>query len=347
MKKKSAKTLHVIQNFKMTSTRRSSRGVANTKKKYNEIDSDDEEAKLAIFDDSGSDFEDDLRKKNAGNTNKVVQKEPSSSSEGSSGEDEDKIEAEEALFKSSSEDEISKAKSQIPEVKKSRFKSKQLSSKVELMEKSKSTENNENKDKFDALHSLKSLNRQREKLLEKQIPTKKKQEKNAVVKNAVEKAQCFVPKSSKILHKSLSLSESSSSEDESEPKNRQIPEVPKKLTALKSKQLSSKKKGPSKPVALSKSESTELKSESPDEPSEDEIDFASQLESLAQNFTLTKNEDDKPSQKKSPLKSSLVKAEPSTSKASAKSIAKMLAQGEGLSLSSSENDSDEEEPKGA
>ena len=338
----------------MTSTRRSSRGVANTKKKYNEIDSDDEEAKLAIFDDSGSDFEEDLRKKNAGNTNKIVQKEPSSSSEGSSGEDEDKIEAEEALLKSSSEDEFPKAKSQIPaqaklipEVKKSRFKSKQLSSKVELMEKSKSTENNENKDKFDALHSLKSLNRQREKLLEKQIPTRKKQAKTAVVKNAVEKAQCFVPKSSKILHKSLSLSESSSSEDESEPKNRQIPEVPKKLTALKSKQLSSKKKGPSKPVALSKSESTELKSESPDEPSEDEIDFASQLESLAQNFTLTKNEDDKPSQKNSPLKSSLVKAEPSTSKASAKSIAKMLAQGEGISLSSSENDSDEEEPKGA
>ena len=321
----------------MTSTRRSSRGVANTKKKYNEIDSDDEEAKLAIFDDSGSDFEEDLRKKNAGNTNKVVQKEPSSSSEGSSGEDEDKIEAEEALLKSSSEDEFSKAKSQIPaQVKKSRFKSIQLPSKVE----SKSTENNENKDKFDALHSLKSLNRQREKLLEKQIPTKKKQEKNAVVKNAVEKAQCFVPKSSKILHKSLSLSESSSSEDESEPKNRQIPEVPKKLTAIKSKQLSSKKKGPSKPDAV-------LKSESPDEPSEDEIDFASQLESLAQNFTLTKNEDDKPSQKNSPLKSSLVKAEPSTSKASAKSIAKMLAQGEGISLSSSENDSDEEEPKGA
>merc|ERR1711997_301182 len=152
--------------FKMTSTRRSSRGVANTKKKYNEIDSDDEEAKLAIFDDSGSDFEDDLRKKNAGNTNKVVQKEPSSSSEGSSGEDEDKIEAEEALLKSSSEDEFPKTKSQIPaQVKKSRFKSIQLPSKVE----SKNTENNENKDKFDALHSLKSLNRQREKLLEKQI----------------------------------------------------------------------------------------------------------------------------------------------------------------------------------
>ena len=328
----------------MTSTRRSSRGVANTKKKYNEIDSDDEEAKLAIFDDSGSDFEEDLRKKNAGNTNKVVQKEPSSSSEGSSGEDEDKIEAEEARLKSSSEDEYPKAKSQIPEVKKSRFKSK---AKVEFIEKSKSTENNENKDKFDALHSLKSLNRQREKLLEKQIPTKKKQEKNAVVKNAVEKAQCFVPKSSKILHKSLSLSESSSSEDESEPKNRQIPEVPKKLTVLKDKQVSSKKKGPSKPVTSLRNESTELKSESPDEPSEDEIDFASQLESLAQNFTLTKNEDDKPSKKNSPLKSSLVKAEPSTSKASAKSIAKMLAQGEGLSLSSSENDSDEEEPKGA
>ena len=322
----------------MTSTRRSSRGVANTKKKYNEIDSDDEEAKLAIFDDSGSDFEEDLRKKNAGDKNK----EPLSSSEGSSGEDESKIEAEEALLKSSSEDEFSKAKSQIP-VKKSRFKSLKLSSKVELMEKSKESkgsENSENKDKFDALHSLKSLNRKREKLLEKQIPTRKKQEKNVVVKNAVEKAQCFVPKSSKILHKSLSLSESSSSEDESEPKNRQIPEVPKKLTALKSKQVSSKKKGPSKPVAL-------LKSESPDEPSEDEIDFASQLESLAQNFTLTKNEDDNPSQKKSPLKSSLVKAEPSTSKASAKSIAKMLAQGEGISLSSSENDSDEEEPKGA
>merc|ERR1712037_96876 len=208
------KTLHAVQNFKMGSTRRSSRGVANTKKKYNEIDSDDEEAKLAIFDDSGSDFEEDLRKKNAGNTNKVVQKEPSSSSEVSSGEDEDKIEAEEALLKSSSEDEFTKTKSQIPaQVKKSRFKSIQLPSKVG----SKSTENNENKDKFDALHSLKSLNRQREKLLEKQIPTKKKQEKNAVVKNAVEKAQCFVPKSSKILHKSLSLSESSSSEDESEP----------------------------------------------------------------------------------------------------------------------------------
>ena len=326
----------------MTSTRRSSRGVANTKKKYNEIDSDDEEAKLAIFDDSGSDFEEDLRKKNPGDTNK----EPLSSPEGSSGEDESKIEAEEALLKSSSEDEFSKAKSQIP-VKKSRFKSLQLSSKVELMEKSKGSENSENKDKFDALHSLKSLNRKREKLLEKQIPTKKKQEKNAVVKNAVEKAQCFVPKSSKILHKSLSLSESSSSEDESEPKNRQIPEVPKKLTVLKDKQVSSKKKGPSKPVTSLKNESTELKSESPDEPSEDEIDFASQLTQLAQNFTLTKNEDVKPSQKNSPLKSSLVKAEPSTSKASAKSIAKMLAQGEGLSLSSSENDSDEEEPKGA
>ena len=148
------------------------------------------------------------------------------------------------------------------------------------------------------------------------------------------------------MHKSLSLSESSSSEDESEPKNRQIPEVPKKLTVLKDKQVSSKKKGPSKPVISLRNESTELKSESPDEPSEDEIDFASQLTQLAQNFTLTKNEDDKPSQKNSPLKSSLVKAEPSTSKASAKSIAKMLAQGEGLSLSSSENDTDEEEPKG-
>ena len=41
--------------FKMTSTRRSSRGVANTKKKYNEIDSDDEEQNEEFFE--AKDFE--------------------------------------------------------------------------------------------------------------------------------------------------------------------------------------------------------------------------------------------------------------------------------------------------
>merc|ERR1712156_712243 len=63
----------------------------------------------------------------------------------------------------------------------------------------------------------------------------------------------------------------------------------------------------------------------------------------AQNFTLHKNEEKKPSPKKSPLKSSLIKAEPGPStSAAAKNIASLLAQGEGVTLSSSENDTDEE-----
>merc|ERR1712156_414862 len=63
----------------------------------------------------------------------------------------------------------------------------------------------------------------------------------------------------------------------------------------------------------------------------------------AQNFTLHKNEEKKPSPKKSPLKSSLIKAEPGPStSAAAKNIASLLAQGEGVSLSSSENVTDNE-----
>merc|ERR1712062_243370 len=126
-----------IWKNKMASNRRSSRGVAKEKKKYKEFDSDDEEAKLAIFDDSGSDFENDLKKQNGSvASNKLKQKEPSSSSECSSGEDEAKIEAEESL-------KAFKAESQ-------------------------------SRKKFDAVSSLKSLNRKREKLLETQT-TKKKQ----------------------------------------------------------------------------------------------------------------------------------------------------------------------------
>ena len=44
------------------SKRRSDRIKSNSKKSYKEFDSDDEEAKLAFFDDSGSDLEDDLKK---------------------------------------------------------------------------------------------------------------------------------------------------------------------------------------------------------------------------------------------------------------------------------------------
>ena len=43
------------------SKRRSERIKSNSKKSYKEYNSDDEESKLAIFDDSGSDFEDDLK----------------------------------------------------------------------------------------------------------------------------------------------------------------------------------------------------------------------------------------------------------------------------------------------
>merc|ERR1712156_1332348 len=168
-----------------------------------------------------------------------------------------------------------------------------------------------------------NLNRKREKLLETQAEVKKKHV------NPVEKTQYFVPKSSTILQKSLSLSESSSSEDESDPASQKIPTS--KFTKVKSKPISSEKKQ-TKPMLQ----------ESPDH-SEEEIDFASQLESLAQNFTLHKNEEKKPSPKKSPLKSSLIKAEPGPStSAAAKNIASLLAQGEGVTLSSSENDTDEE-----
>ena len=70
----------------MASNRRSSRGVATQQKKYKEVESDDEDAKLAIFDDSGSDFENDLKKKNGKvGSNRLKQDEPSSSSEYSSG----------------------------------------------------------------------------------------------------------------------------------------------------------------------------------------------------------------------------------------------------------------------
>ena len=93
--------------------------------------------------------------------------------------------------------------------------------------------------KFDAVTSLKSLNRKREKLLETQA-TKKKH-----VKSVEKPSQYFVPKSSSILQKSLSLSESSSSEDESDPKS-QITAAP-KFTKVKSKQFSSEKKQ-TKPV---------------------------------------------------------------------------------------------------
>merc|ERR1712083_231294 len=80
------------EKSKMTTMRRSSRGVTKAKKKYKEFDSDDDEAKLAIFEDSGSDFEDDLKKGNNIAGSKMVIKDPSSS-EGSSGEDEEDIEA--------------------------------------------------------------------------------------------------------------------------------------------------------------------------------------------------------------------------------------------------------------
>ena len=273
--------------------RRSSRGVTKAKKKYQEFDSDDDEAKLAIFEDSGSDFEDDLKKGNNIAGSKMVIKDPSSS-EGSSGEDEEDIEA--MSFKPKN---TAKMKNPVQNP------AKKKPGESTLVD--------------SAVSSFKSLNNKREKLL--QIKTKKKQVKSS----ENQKSQCFVPKSSTILHKSLALSESSSSEDESAPIRNPTQILP-KFTKLKSKQTS-------KPI---------LKNESPKD-SEDEIDFASQLESLAQNYTLTKTEEKKPSPKKSPLKSSLMKAEPSSS-SSAKNIAHLLAQGEGISLSSSENESDENSP---
>ena len=68
--------------MKMTSVRRSSRGV-KTSKKYKEFNSDDEDGKLAMFEESGSDFEDDFKKQN---NNVKHPKVVLSSSDGSSGE---------------------------------------------------------------------------------------------------------------------------------------------------------------------------------------------------------------------------------------------------------------------
>ena len=87
--------------------------------------------------------------------------------------------------------------------------------------------------KFDGVSSVTNLNRKREKLLETQAVKKKH------VK-PVEKTQYFVPKSSTILQKSLSLSESSSSEDESDPTSQKVPTP--KFTKVKSKPISSEKK---------------------------------------------------------------------------------------------------------
>ena len=88
--------------------------------------------------------------------------------------------------------------------------------------------------KFDGIRSVTNLNRKREKLLETQAEVKKKHVK------PVEKTQYFVPKSSTILQKSLSLSESSSSEDESDPTSQKVPTP--KFTKVKSKPISSEKK---------------------------------------------------------------------------------------------------------
>ena len=136
-----------------------------------------------------------------------------------SGEDEAKIEAEESL----------KAKIEAEESLKA-FKAESQSRK-----------------KFDfdgvsaGVSSLKSLNRKREKLLKTQA-TKKKFVKKSLVK-PVEKSINI--KSSKILQNSLSLSESSSSEDESDPKSQKVPTP--KFTKIKSKPISSEKKQ-TKPV---------------------------------------------------------------------------------------------------
>ena len=81
----------------MTSTRRSSRGVTkNNNKKYKEFDSDDEDGKLALFEESGSDFEEDIKKQKFNGKTQILAVESSSSEEEmeSVHESEDEIEEE-------------------------------------------------------------------------------------------------------------------------------------------------------------------------------------------------------------------------------------------------------------
>ena len=194
---------------------------------------DDDEAKLALFEDSGSDFENDLKKLN----NNVAGPPKMSSSDVSSGEDETKEEE--------------KPKPKKPMIQK----------------------------------SIQNMIKKREKMIEVKTNPKNNKSGNSIL-----------PSSSMTnLAKSLSLSESSSSEDESPPPKFTKIQTAKRMVA----------KNVPQPEIL---------------PDSDENDFASQWESLAQNCALVKDEDNNLSSKKSPLKVQ----QPSTSSAN---IASLLAQG--------------------
>lgn len=226
--------------------------------------------------DSGSDFENDLKKQN--NNFKNNPKISESSSEVSSGEN---------------EEEIPTPSPSPPPV---------------------------NKDKLKSLvpNKTKLLMKQRENLLEG-----KKKISNMQTKP---KSSNILPSSSmKTLTKSLSLSESSDSDSEDTP-----PASKKPPTQIR--KSSKKKTTKLKPVL-------EMKSDSDD--SGEEIDFSSQLESLvaSQTMTIESKKDVKISPKKSPIKaSSLLKPEPSN-------IAHLLMQAEGVSLSDSDENTEENDTK--
>ncbi len=280
----------------MTSVRRSSRSIKNNNKKYAEFESDDEDGKLAMFEDSGSDFEEVIKKENNNRKIGINSKGPILSSES---EEMSEVDENDEVMPSAQE-----------EVEESRPKIKQKS------------------------HKPANLMKKRSNILEKVKP---KPSKPASIQTQKPNRSIYFTSTSQNLTKSLCLSESSDSENEEKP--------PEKMTKLSRKSLSGSKK-PSKPIIFQPE--AEIKQES----SGDEIDFASQLESLAQSSSaLVKSEDKSElhkSPKKSPsknLQSSLLKPEPGPS--TSKNILSLLSQAEGAPMSLSDDSDDSETEKSA
>ena len=199
----------------------------------------------------------------------------------------------------------------------------------------------------------------REKLLKATSNGCKKAKSNGIKHTQRHSGHLLPSSSSQNLAKSLSLSESSSSEDDESSSSNPITSKLTSSQAIKSPltkivtKSSAKKPTATRKKTLTRKQKNLVKSED-NGSSDEEVDFASQLESLAATYTLVKNEikneikdesnestilPPKVSPKKSSLKSSLIKAEPSTSK----DIASLLALGEGVSFSEDDEDSDEKE----
>jgi hypothetical protein len=231
---------------------------------------------LAAFfgEESGSDFEQDLKKK----ANDVTMMVKESSDDVSSGVD---------------EKDISDDEHELPPVKTQRKRT---------------------------INDLAVLKKTREKLL-------KLKSKKSLNNQEGQKSQYFQPtKSKSLVSSTLDLSESSSSEDDT------LKPGPSKLSTKLRKSTSKLSRKPKILV-----QDTQKEKEVSEEEIEVDIDFASQLESLARSCTLEKTTNEK-------TKSSIVKkASPVKPLSSSDQIANLLAQGEGVTMPKLSDDDDDSE----